>query len=176
MSNQIKLRERASYSYFARTWRQQTNPLRKNFPSGWKCYKTLGSKERQKCHPLLCSYKTSFIRQVPSSVFFQNHKTGGGGRGGIFVCLIHFGTTRVNKKLSLIPLGEKLRPSTFPCHFLHARRLLEWKFRDNLKPQSIQMEMSGWFSCSVHVKDLELRVIIKFIISRFWGYCPLHRY
>ena len=43
MSNQIQLRERASYSYCARSWRQQTNPSRKKFPSGWKCYKTLGS-------------------------------------------------------------------------------------------------------------------------------------
>ena len=29
MSNQIQLRERASYSYCARSWRQQTNPSRK---------------------------------------------------------------------------------------------------------------------------------------------------
>ena len=43
LSNQIQLRERASYSYCARSWRQQTNPSRKNFPSGWKCYKTIGS-------------------------------------------------------------------------------------------------------------------------------------
>ena len=43
MSNQIQLHERASYSYCARSWRQQTNPLRKKFPSGWKCYKTIGS-------------------------------------------------------------------------------------------------------------------------------------
>ena len=44
MPNQIQLRERASYSYCARPWRQQTNPSRKkNFPSGWKCYKTIGS-------------------------------------------------------------------------------------------------------------------------------------
>ena len=44
MCNQIQLRERASYSYCARSWRQQTNPSRKkNFPSGWKCYKTIGS-------------------------------------------------------------------------------------------------------------------------------------
>ena len=43
MCNQIQLRECASYSYCARSWRQQTNPLRKNFPSGWKCYITIGS-------------------------------------------------------------------------------------------------------------------------------------
>ena len=43
MSNQIQLRERASYSYCARSWRLQTNPSRKNFPSSWKCYKTIGS-------------------------------------------------------------------------------------------------------------------------------------
>ena len=36
--------EHASYSYCAHSWCQQTNPLRKkNFPSGWKCYKTIGS-------------------------------------------------------------------------------------------------------------------------------------
>ena len=29
LSNQIQLRERASYSYCARSWRQQTNPSRK---------------------------------------------------------------------------------------------------------------------------------------------------
>ena len=39
MSNQIQLRERASYSYCARSWRQQTNQISK--PSGWKCYKTV---------------------------------------------------------------------------------------------------------------------------------------
>ena len=40
MSNQIPLRERASYSYCARLWCQQTNPSwKKNFPSVWKCYK-----------------------------------------------------------------------------------------------------------------------------------------
>ena len=39
MSNQIQLRERASYSYCARSWRQQTNKISK--PSGWKCYKTV---------------------------------------------------------------------------------------------------------------------------------------
>ena len=34
------MREHASYSYCARLWCQQTNPLRKkNFPSVWKCYK-----------------------------------------------------------------------------------------------------------------------------------------
>ena len=34
----------ASYSYCARSWRQQTNPLRKKkFPLGWKCYKTIGA-------------------------------------------------------------------------------------------------------------------------------------
>ena len=50
MSNQIQLRERASYFYYARSWRQQTNPSRKKFSpqfftftSGWKCYKTIGS-------------------------------------------------------------------------------------------------------------------------------------
>ena len=71
LSNQIQLRERASYSSCARSWRQQTNPSRKNFtifkpfllrtlmtsankslekknfttfkPWGWKCYKTIGS-------------------------------------------------------------------------------------------------------------------------------------
>ena len=43
MSNQIQLPECASYSYCAHSWRQQTNPLRKNFPLGWKCYKTIGS-------------------------------------------------------------------------------------------------------------------------------------
>ena len=31
LSNQIQLRERASYSSCARSWRQQTNPSRKNF-------------------------------------------------------------------------------------------------------------------------------------------------
>ena len=31
MSNQIQLRERASYSYCTRSWRQQTNPSRKKF-------------------------------------------------------------------------------------------------------------------------------------------------
>ena len=41
MSTQIQLHERASYSYCARSWHQQTNPSRKNFPSGWKCYKTI---------------------------------------------------------------------------------------------------------------------------------------
>ena len=39
MSNQIQLRERALYSYCARSWRQQTNQISK--PSGWKCYKTV---------------------------------------------------------------------------------------------------------------------------------------
>ena len=43
LSNKIQLRERASYSYCARSRRQQTNPSRKKFPSGWKCYKTIGS-------------------------------------------------------------------------------------------------------------------------------------
>ena len=44
MSNQIQLRERALYSYCARSWRQQTNSSRKkNFPTGWKCYITTGS-------------------------------------------------------------------------------------------------------------------------------------
>ena len=43
MSNLIQLRKRASYSYCAHSWRQQTNPLRKKFPLGWKCYKTIGS-------------------------------------------------------------------------------------------------------------------------------------
>ena len=34
------MRERASYSYCAHLWCQQTNPSRKkNFPSVWKCYK-----------------------------------------------------------------------------------------------------------------------------------------
>ena len=32
------MRECASYSYCAHSWRQQTNPSRKNFLSGWKCY------------------------------------------------------------------------------------------------------------------------------------------
>ena len=35
MSNQIQLRERASYSYCTRSWRQQTNPSRNK--------KTIGS-------------------------------------------------------------------------------------------------------------------------------------
>ena len=40
MSNQIPLRECASYSYCARLWCQQTNPSwKKNFPSVWKCSK-----------------------------------------------------------------------------------------------------------------------------------------
>ena len=40
MSNQIPLHERASYSYCACLWCQQTNPSRKkNFPLVWKCYK-----------------------------------------------------------------------------------------------------------------------------------------
>ena len=44
MCYQIQLRESASYSYCARSWRQQTNPSRKNnFPLCWKCYKTIGS-------------------------------------------------------------------------------------------------------------------------------------
>ena len=42
MCNQIQLRERASYC--ARSWRQQTDPSRKNnFPRGSKCYKTIDS-------------------------------------------------------------------------------------------------------------------------------------
>ena len=40
---QIQLCERASYSYCARSWRQQTYSSRKNFPSGWKCYKKIDS-------------------------------------------------------------------------------------------------------------------------------------
>ena len=40
MWNQIQLRERALYSYCARSWRQQTNPSGKK---NWKCYKTIGS-------------------------------------------------------------------------------------------------------------------------------------
>ena len=44
LCNQIQLREHASYSYCARSWCQQTNPLRKkNFPWGSKCYKTIDS-------------------------------------------------------------------------------------------------------------------------------------
>ena len=44
LCNQIQSRERASYSYCARSWCQQTNPSRKNnFPWGSKCYKTIGS-------------------------------------------------------------------------------------------------------------------------------------
>ena len=44
MSNQVQLRQRASYSYCTHSRRQQTNPLiKKNFPLGWKCYKTIGS-------------------------------------------------------------------------------------------------------------------------------------
>ena len=38
------MRECASYSYCACSWRQQTHPSKKkNFPLGWKCYKTIGS-------------------------------------------------------------------------------------------------------------------------------------
>ena len=38
------MRECASYSYCAYSWRQQTHPSKKkNFPVGWKCYKTIGS-------------------------------------------------------------------------------------------------------------------------------------
>ena len=40
MSNQIQLRERASYSYWAHSWRQQTNPFEEKI---WKCYKTIAS-------------------------------------------------------------------------------------------------------------------------------------
>ena len=36
MSTQIQLRERASYSYCARSWSQQTNPSRKKNSIGWK--------------------------------------------------------------------------------------------------------------------------------------------
>ena len=44
MSNRIQTRECASYYHCARSCRQQTNPSRKkHFPSGWKCYKTIGS-------------------------------------------------------------------------------------------------------------------------------------
>ena len=41
--NQIQLRESASYSYCARSWRQQTNPSRKKNSIRLKCYKTIGS-------------------------------------------------------------------------------------------------------------------------------------
>ena len=41
--NQIQLREHASCSYCARSWRQQTSLERKKFPSVWKCYKTICS-------------------------------------------------------------------------------------------------------------------------------------
>ena len=44
LSNQIQLRERASYSYCGRSWCSANKSLeKKNFPSGWKCYKTIGS-------------------------------------------------------------------------------------------------------------------------------------
>ena len=43
MSNQIQLRECASYSYCAYSWRQQTHPSKKKFSIGLKCYKTIGS-------------------------------------------------------------------------------------------------------------------------------------
>ena len=36
MSNQIQLRERASYSYCTRSWRQQTNSPKKGISIGLK--------------------------------------------------------------------------------------------------------------------------------------------
>ena len=37
------MHKHASYSYYARSWRQQKIPREKNFPLGQKCYKTIGS-------------------------------------------------------------------------------------------------------------------------------------
>ena len=37
------LKELMSYSYCARSWHQQINPLRKKFSFGLKCYKAIGS-------------------------------------------------------------------------------------------------------------------------------------
>ena len=37
------MRECASYSYCAYSWRQQTHPSKKKFSIGLKCYKTIGS-------------------------------------------------------------------------------------------------------------------------------------